>query len=119
MVQDVPRKASVVEVKRNGGAFQPFHREEGGGKANDKASAGKSPSPAPVAATSSTAGAVTGGNAGSSKRSEDKEGQAQRKQRRCWSPELHKRFLQALQQLGGPDCAYLTLPKFLSLFLFN
>ena len=27
--------------------------------------------------------------------------EAQRKARRCWSPELHRRFLQALQQLGG------------------
>ncbi|KAJ4963401.1 hypothetical protein NE237_023340 [Protea cynaroides] len=27
--------------------------------------------------------------------------QASRKQRRCWSPELHRRFVFALQQLGG------------------
>lgn len=27
--------------------------------------------------------------------------QAFRKQRRCWSPELHRRFVDALQQLGG------------------
>ncbi|XWS39992.1 hypothetical protein CRYUN_Cryun18bG0101900 [Craigia yunnanensis] len=27
--------------------------------------------------------------------------QAARKQRRCWSPELHRRFVNALQQLGG------------------
>jgi len=26
-----------------------------------------------------------------------------RKQRRCWSPELHRRFVDALQQLGGPQ----------------
>ncbi|BAT75556.1 hypothetical protein LR48_Vigan727s002200 [Vigna angularis] len=37
-------------------------------------------------------------------------GQAQpqqnpRKQRRCWSPELHRRFVDALQQLGGPQVA--------------
>lgn len=24
-----------------------------------------------------------------------------KKQRRCWSPELHRRFVDALQQLGG------------------
>ncbi|PIN26568.1 hypothetical protein CDL12_00678 [Handroanthus impetiginosus] len=29
----------------------------------------------------------------------------QRKQRRCWSPELHKRFVDALLQLGGPHTA--------------
>lgn len=27
--------------------------------------------------------------------------QPARKQRRCWSPELHRRFVNALQQLGG------------------
>lgn len=109
----MPRKASVVEVKRNGGAFQPFQREESVGKANNNGNNNNnhhiaSPSPAPVPATSSSAGAVTGGR----KRSEEKEGQGQRKQRRCWSPELHKRFLQALQQLGGADCEYLNTPKF-------
>lgn len=26
-----------------------------------------------------------------------------RKQRRCWSPELHRRFVDALTQLGGPQ----------------
>lgn len=29
----------------------------------------------------------------------------QRKQRRCWSPELHRRFVDALHQLGGPQVA--------------
>ncbi|KAL2532558.1 HTH myb-type domain-containing protein [Abeliophyllum distichum] len=29
----------------------------------------------------------------------------QRKQRRCWSPELHRRFVNALQQLGGAQAA--------------
>ncbi|CAA3022862.1 myb family transcription factor EFM-like [Olea europaea subsp. europaea] len=29
----------------------------------------------------------------------------QRKQRRCWSPELHRRFVNALQQLGGAQVA--------------
>nr|QEX51336.1 myb family transcription factor EFM-like isoform X1 [Cymbidium ensifolium] len=31
--------------------------------------------------------------------------QAQRKVRRCWSPELHRRFVVALQQLGGAQAA--------------
>ncbi|KAF3438907.1 hypothetical protein FNV43_RR17182 [Rhamnella rubrinervis] len=31
--------------------------------------------------------------------------QAFRKQRRCWSPELHRRFVDALQQLGGSHAA--------------
>lgn len=101
--EDVPRKANVVEVKRNGGAFQPFQREEKSaivdGKANNYASAiGKTPSSPPVPATSST------GPVRIDSRKEEK-GQTQRKQRRCWSQELHKRFLHALQQLGGADSA--------------
>ncbi|KAM7516571.1 hypothetical protein LguiA_006154 [Lonicera macranthoides] len=31
--------------------------------------------------------------------------QTQRKPRRCWSPELHRRFVNALQQLGGAQVA--------------
>ncbi|GMI83636.1 EARLY FLOWERING MYB PROTEIN, HRS1 HOMOLOG4 [Hibiscus trionum] len=31
--------------------------------------------------------------------------QTGRKQRRCWSPELHRRFINALQQLGGSQVA--------------
>ncbi|KAJ4966468.1 hypothetical protein NE237_018317 [Protea cynaroides] len=31
--------------------------------------------------------------------------QPSRKQRRCWSPELHRRFINALQQLGGSQVA--------------
>ncbi|ESW25344.1 hypothetical protein PHAVU_003G028000 [Phaseolus vulgaris] len=101
--EDVPRKANVVEVKRNGGAFQPFQREEKSGvvdgKVNNYASAiGKAPSSPPVPATSST------GPVRIDSKKEEK-GQAQRKQRRCWSQELHKRFLHALQQLGGADSA--------------
>ncbi|KAB5541366.1 hypothetical protein DKX38_014340 [Salix brachista] len=32
--------------------------------------------------------------------------QTARKQRRCWSPELHRRFVNALQQLGGSQDAH-------------
>ncbi|VFQ78318.1 unnamed protein product [Cuscuta campestris] len=31
--------------------------------------------------------------------------QSSRKQRRCWSPELHRTFVDALQRLGGPQVA--------------
>lgn len=30
-----------------------------------------------------------------------KEGSSNRKQRRCWSQDLHRRFLNSLKQLGG------------------
>nr|GMD06165.1 transcription factor HHO3-like [Ipomoea batatas] len=78
------------EVKRNGsgGAFQPFKKEKSGAAAAAQ----------PPTAASSTA------ETGRSQK-EDKESQSQRKQRRCWSPELHRRFLQALQQLGGSHAA--------------
>lgn len=42
---------------------------------------------------------VEGGPAASTTTSSS--GQASRKARRCWSPELHRRFVGALQQLGG------------------
>ncbi|KAJ3692362.1 hypothetical protein LUZ60_012712 [Juncus effusus] len=36
---------------------------------------------------------------------EEKEKEDSRKTRRCWSPELHRHFVQALEQLGGPHVA--------------
>lgn len=92
--EDTPKKIPSMEVKKNGGAFHPFKR----GKA-----VGTNPTSAPSAATSSTAETATGCSSGS--RKEEKEGQSQRKARRCWSPELHRRFLHALQQLGGSHVA--------------
>ncbi|KAL0380738.1 UNVERIFIED_CONTAM: Transcription factor HHO3 [Sesamum angustifolium] len=103
--EDSPRKVAVVEVTRNGGggAFHPFKKEKstagGDGTANPP-SQGPLNRPLPPASTSSTAETGGGGN-----KKEAKEGQSQRKARRCWSPELHRRFLQALQQLGGSHVA--------------
>ncbi|KAF5751942.1 transcription factor GLK2 [Tripterygium wilfordii] len=98
--EDVTEKASAVEVKSNGGAFQPFHREKGEGKSNQ--STVKTPSSVPNTATTETASATSCEN---DAKKEDKEGNANRKHRRCWSPELHRRFLHALQQLGGSEVA--------------
>lgn len=86
-----------MEVKKNGGAFHPFKRDK---------VLGTNLTPAEAAATSSTAETTTG--CGSGSRKEEKEGQSQRKTRRCWSPELHRRFLHALQQLGGSHGVYIT-----------
>ncbi|CAI8604069.1 unnamed protein product [Vicia faba] len=103
--EDATRKVSVLELKRNGsagGAFHPFQKDERVNKTCEFLSKGQ-PSLSGVAAVSSNAAAtVTSNNAGNNKR-EDKE--EKRKQRRCWSQELHKRFLHALQQLGGADSA--------------
>lgn len=88
--ENAPRKTSVLEVNSNGGAFQPFHREASVPKANSLTGKASSPPPPPQPPV-----------AGSNK----KEGQSRRKQRRCWSQEMHKCFVDALQQLGGADFA--------------
>ncbi|KAL7091062.1 hypothetical protein ACP275_12G081700 [Erythranthe tilingii] len=100
--QDSPRKSAVVEVKKNG-AFRPFKKaKSGGGGGGDGPITGA----AQPASTSSTT--ETGGGSGGGSKKEEKEGHSQRKARRCWSPELHRRFLQAIQQLGG---AHVGTPK--------
>ncbi|KAG5532502.1 hypothetical protein RHGRI_026951 [Rhododendron griersonianum] len=98
-----PRKVSVIEVKRNGngGAFHPFKKEKSGGTST----ATNSPCSVPAAAAGSSSTETAGGCGGGGGNKEDKEGQSQRKARRCWSPELHRRFLNALQQLGGSHVA--------------
>ncbi|GFP96622.1 transcription factor pcl1 [Phtheirospermum japonicum] len=91
---DSPKK---VEVKKSGsgGAFHPFKKDENVAP----------PVEDPVAPVS-TSSTGTGGGGGGNKK-EEKDGQS-RKTRRCWSPELHRRFLQALNQLGG---SHLATPK--------
>ena len=84
--------------KNGGGAFHPFKKEKNGGTTKTDP-----PVSVPVTAANSSTeigdGDCGGGSCGGKK--EEKEGQSQRKARRCWSPELHRRFLHALQQLGG------------------
>lgn len=93
-----PKRVSVVEVKKDGGAFHPFQKEKGnsGNTNNNK--------PTSSASACSTAEAAAGGGSSGGNK-EEKGGQSQRKARRCWSPELHRRFLHALQQLGGSHVA--------------
>ncbi|KHN37827.1 Two-component response regulator ARR18 [Glycine soja] len=95
--EDVNKKVPGLELKRSGnggGAFQPFHKEERGAKTSESLS--KAPSSTSVAAASSSAAEPA---------AEKSLNEGQRKQRRCWSQDLHKRFLHALQQLGGADTA--------------
>ncbi|XP_077220357.1 transcription factor HHO3-like [Tasmannia lanceolata] len=76
------QKQLVVEPKKGGGAFHPFCNQN---KRTETT----------TAAGSSSAG---GGD--------EKCGQSSnRKARRCWSQELHQRFLHALQELGGSHAA--------------
>ncbi|XP_057782967.1 transcription factor HHO6-like [Salvia miltiorrhiza] len=53
--------------------------------------------------SSSRSGSSCGTNSQSSFKADSQ--QTGRKQRRCWSPELHRRFVSALQQLGGAQAA--------------
>ncbi|KAG2320837.1 hypothetical protein Bca4012_056124 [Brassica carinata] len=94
--EDQKATVVVVEVNENGGAFQPFQREK---PADSQAL--KAITPTPPTASSSTAETV--GN--KKEREHQKQLQMHRKQRRCWSQELHRRFLHALQQLGGSHVA--------------
>ncbi|XP_057481793.1 transcription factor HHO3-like [Actinidia eriantha] len=99
--EDSPRNLSVIELKKNGGgAFHPFKKEKSGGTTKTDP-----PVSVPAIATSSST-EIGGGDCGSGGgKKGEKEGQSQRKARRCWSPELHRRFLHALQQLGGSHVA--------------
>ena len=101
IVQDVNKKVPGLELKRSGnggGAFQPFHKEERGAKTSESLS--KAPSSTSVAAASSSSAEPA---------AEKSLNEGHRKQRRCWSQDLHKRFLHALQQLGGADSEYLYI----------
>ncbi|GJU76603.1 transcription factor HHO3-like protein [Tanacetum coccineum] len=109
-VEVSPKRVPVVEVKRNGGgAFHPFKKEKSvdGAVAGVTAKLSVTPARDPAAAASSTAETDTRSGGCDESKSEDK-GQSNRKARRCWSPELHRRFLHALQQLGG---AHVATPK--------
>ncbi|XP_058091401.1 transcription factor HHO3 [Magnolia sinica] len=88
--EDPPPKPSIVETKKSGGAFHPFEKEK----------PTMAMTPMSDHSASSTAEKCSSGRGG-----EEKEGQSNRKARRCWSPELHRRFLHALQQLGGSHAA--------------
>ncbi|KAG7586323.1 Homeobox-like domain superfamily [Arabidopsis thaliana x Arabidopsis arenosa] len=108
----VVKKAKVVEVKPKSGAFQPFQKEKKRVLETDLQPAVKVACSTPATTTSSTT--ETGGGkselvkVGEEKRQieqQQSQSQTHRKQRRCWSPELHRRFLNALQQLGGSHVA--------------
>jgi len=96
--QDLVRKPIAVNAKRIGGAFHPFEREKPVVKEQTTPVAA-----APASSTTDNAngGGGSGGSGEEKGKDKDKEGHSQRKSRRCWSVELHRRFLHALQQLGG------------------
>lgn len=95
VVADSVKKPIAVNANKTGGAFHPFKKEKA----------------ASAIQTSSTSNDNSNGQGQSSgshieeKVKEKKDGSSHRKERRCWSPELHKRFLNALQDLGGSQVA--------------
>lgn len=123
-IQDSPRKVAVVEVNRNsgsssdggcggggGGAFNLFKKEKSLGingsttTTTDPPTQGEEPKSGSVPPASTSSTADTGGGSGGATKKEEKGGESQRKERRCWLPELHRRFEHSLQQLGGSHVA--------------
>ncbi|KAF8094023.1 hypothetical protein N665_0371s0008 [Sinapis alba] len=103
----VAKKARVVEVKPNNNlcGFQPFQKEsERVFSETDLLPAVKATAPAPATTTCSTT-ETSSVDKGEQIQKQQLQSQTLRKQRRCWSPELHRRFLHALQQLGGSHVA--------------
>ncbi|KAK7411235.1 hypothetical protein VNO78_02668 [Psophocarpus tetragonolobus] len=84
-----------IEEKKCGEAEKCSKRENSskGGSCEDQ---GKSVGVASEAQTTNTTTTITTSNSN---------GQTQRKARRCWSPDLHRRFVNALQMLGGSQVA--------------
>ncbi|CAA3002610.1 transcription factor HHO3-like [Olea europaea subsp. europaea] len=89
--EDLPKKDSS-------GAFHPFKKE---GKSIGTGSTTAQEVMNRSVAVAEAAAEKRGGGGGGNK----KERQGERKSRRTWSAELHKRFLQALEQLGGSHVA--------------
>nr|GMC59561.1 transcription factor HHO5-like [Ipomoea batatas] len=93
------------EFKNEGGAFQPYKRIAAAVKVEEAAE--KAALPINVLPVACERGRVSidlhlksGGGGGS--RNGPPQG---KKQRRCWSPELHQRFIDALDKLGGAQVA--------------
>ncbi|XP_038997180.1 transcription factor HHO2-like isoform X2 [Hibiscus syriacus] len=105
--EDAGNNGSAVEVKKHGGAFQPFQREKTAERSVQSSVVAKNNASATSTSTTESGSRGGGGEAtnGNSSKKDEKEGQPSRKPRRCWSPELHRRFLHALQQLGGSHVA--------------
>ncbi|KAJ8476135.1 hypothetical protein OPV22_019862 [Ensete ventricosum] len=92
-----PKKPITVSLNKTGGAFQPFEREKHV----------TAPPAATAAASDFTTSRGGGGGTGRGGDMEKEEDQSplHRKARRRWSPELHRRFLHALERLGGSHVA--------------
>ncbi|KVI05329.1 transcription factor HHO3-like [Cynara cardunculus var. scolymus] len=106
------KKLFATEVNRNGyGDYHPFKKKKSScaalttGVEKSLTCAAMVPTAAVSSSVDTDGGGGDGGGGGS--KGEDK-GKSNIKERRCWSTELHRRFLHALQQLGG---AHVATPK--------
>ncbi|KAG6514447.1 transcription factor NIGTH1-like [Zingiber officinale] len=126
---DVSPRLALDAKQRNGGAFLPFSKEKNRGGTRTAAAAPPCALPELALASSekvveetkcveAESGGVNGRreNGGGAEHCKEggghpKESQAapsspaHRKARRCWSPDLHRRFVNALQILGGSQVA--------------
>ncbi|XP_062223405.1 transcription factor NIGT1-like isoform X2 [Phragmites australis] len=112
--KELPCKPVALSSRNAGGAFQPFEKEK---RAELPASSTTAAASSAVVGDSGDKASIDtekhsdkeiNKDAKDRGKDKDKEGQSQpsnRKPRRCWAPELHRRFLQALQQLGGSHVA--------------
>ncbi|KAK4753528.1 hypothetical protein SAY87_001632 [Trapa incisa] len=102
----VTRRGLLLEEKANSGGSRPFPFSV---KAADKCtqSSGETSSPPPPTGAS-TSSSMEGGGGACPREDRQNPSVAQRKQRRCWSADLHGRFVHALQHLGG---AHVATPK--------
>ncbi|XP_072982949.1 transcription factor NIGTH1-like [Typha latifolia] len=116
---DARSKFAIDGKQRNGGAFLPFSKEKSKNlpelaltspekDADEKRPAETEDGSIGVGRESGSkgGGVVQGkGRSNSHSHSSVSETQTQRKARRCWSPDLHRRFVNALQILGGSQVA--------------
>ncbi|KAJ0252902.1 Transcription factor HHO1 [Hirschfeldia incana] len=89
--QEADTMVEVIKGNDNGATFHqpPCYETSNGKSADDK-------SQASISGRQKEAEKNSSGGSG---------GRGQRKHRRCWSHELHRRFLNTLKQLGGPHVA--------------
>lgn len=108
---DVSPKAVLDNKQRHGGAFHPFTKERhSGGRPGvvpelalapmEKEKSEKKLSDMEGARRESC-GKVVSNGASDCRGQAAEAAQSHRKARRCWTPELHRRFVNALQMLGG------------------
>ncbi|KAG9158701.1 hypothetical protein Leryth_023483 [Lithospermum erythrorhizon] len=95
----------VVEVKRDGSSVAIHQVKMENSEGDAEGTSGRHKEAVAAAANSSVDTGETSGCRGGGIKKQEKELLSQRKYRRSWSPELHKKFLIALQQLGGSDVA--------------